>query len=723
MSKITLNNVGDLTQVVTAKGTINANSATIQTAFDNTLSRDGTSPNQMLSVLDMNSNRIINLPAPVFPSDPVRLEDTVASQNGIPVGGTTGQVLAKSSNSNYATTWISAATGNMQSSTYDPTGVNGDAFQSSNTKFTQTGTGGVQRSVSNKLTEFVSILDFGAVGNGNIAQANTNAAALNNAIATGKSVRIPYTSSGYHFGTNQINIPDNCFIVGEDLVLLKSTATTSLFLMSGGQGTNPVYSGISNVTIDMTGSGASSSAILMNTFPGSIQTPVSHVRLSNIKCQNCVSFYNEPAGGGYVYDLQVDNIECVLVRGTQINSLRTQGFIRYNNININCTLSGQTLVNYPCMAFSNFAGLELYQIHVTGQAAALGGSAAFTSGATGINLTGVGTPNTPSIGNSFVWMDRVRAESTQDAGMLITNVSFIDGKEVETRGCLGNGIVLTQVYWGQFSTLYASGAKGSTGAAASAHGIVFDTCGQSGGTETGYGGTVVSNLCAENCTGNSVLVRDTKGLMVSSLRLQDSTGWGLQETNTVAGYVGNNTYESAYVNNNTAGTMSLVTSSRAPHSILNLVRFTDLPGTATNNNAAAGDIGEYVVSTVSAGSAISLTSNTATNITSISLTAGDWEIWFEAHFNGAATTTVNNVIASISSTSATLDATAGNFACNGFNNFTVYNVITGAIGITLTVGPQRRSLSSTTTIFAVVQSLFATSTSNAFGVLKARRVR
>ena len=54
---------------------MNTNFAAIAAALEKTLSRDGTGPNQMESVLDMNSNRIINLPAPVDPSDPVRLQD------------------------------------------------------------------------------------------------------------------------------------------------------------------------------------------------------------------------------------------------------------------------------------------------------------------------------------------------------------------------------------------------------------------------------------------------------------------------------------------------------------------------------------------------------------------------------------------------------------------------------------------------------------------------
>lgn len=49
----------------------------IEDAFDNTLSRDGTGPNHMEAELDMNSNRIINLPQPVDETEPARLKDLV----------------------------------------------------------------------------------------------------------------------------------------------------------------------------------------------------------------------------------------------------------------------------------------------------------------------------------------------------------------------------------------------------------------------------------------------------------------------------------------------------------------------------------------------------------------------------------------------------------------------------------------------------------------------
>jgi hypothetical protein len=54
---------------------LNANSDLIEEALENTLSRDGSSPNQMEANLDMNTNRILNLPAPENATEPLRLGD------------------------------------------------------------------------------------------------------------------------------------------------------------------------------------------------------------------------------------------------------------------------------------------------------------------------------------------------------------------------------------------------------------------------------------------------------------------------------------------------------------------------------------------------------------------------------------------------------------------------------------------------------------------------
>lgn len=110
MSKITLTDVGDLRNPITAKTTINNNSDAIEVAIENTLSRDGTSPNQMGTSLDMNSHRVLNLPAPVTSAEPLRLQDLSTFVGGgtvsnIPSGGLSQNVLSKLSNANYDIGW------------------------------------------------------------------------------------------------------------------------------------------------------------------------------------------------------------------------------------------------------------------------------------------------------------------------------------------------------------------------------------------------------------------------------------------------------------------------------------------------------------------------------------------------------------------------------------------------------------------------------------------
>lgn len=70
MAKLTLQ---DIVAGYKAKETINENNAATETALENTLSRDGTGPNEMEANLDMNSYRILNLPNAVQNQEPITL--------------------------------------------------------------------------------------------------------------------------------------------------------------------------------------------------------------------------------------------------------------------------------------------------------------------------------------------------------------------------------------------------------------------------------------------------------------------------------------------------------------------------------------------------------------------------------------------------------------------------------------------------------------------------
>lgn len=92
---VTLNTVGNLQDTTTAQTVLNANNALIETAFSDVLSLSGVSPNQMQSNLDMNSNQILNLPAPATINSPVRLGDVISASTAItiPPVGTSGAVV------------------------------------------------------------------------------------------------------------------------------------------------------------------------------------------------------------------------------------------------------------------------------------------------------------------------------------------------------------------------------------------------------------------------------------------------------------------------------------------------------------------------------------------------------------------------------------------------------------------------------------------------------
>lgn len=138
-------------------------------------------------------------------------------------------------------------------------------------------------------------------------------------------------------------------------------------------------------------------------------------------------------------------------------------------------------------------------------------------------------------------------------------------------------------------------------------------------------------------------------------------------------------------------------------------------GTTTNNNAAAGKIGEYISSFVAPGSAVSLTNAGVHNITTIALTAGDWDLTGLITFNeGSATVTER--LAGITGTSATI-------SLDGTEGYNGYQTTTLTTKNTVTLSRQRASLSGSLTIYICAKATFSAGTVTASGFITARRVR
>lgn len=112
MSKLTIN---DITSGYFSTVALNDAFTAIETAIENTVSRDGTTPNQMTADLDMNSNRILNLPAPADVKEPARLQDILDASGNL--NSTSASLVTAAATTNNAGVTVQAQLNNLGEST------------------------------------------------------------------------------------------------------------------------------------------------------------------------------------------------------------------------------------------------------------------------------------------------------------------------------------------------------------------------------------------------------------------------------------------------------------------------------------------------------------------------------------------------------------------------------------------------------------------------------
>jgi hypothetical protein len=142
-----------------------------------------------------------------------------------------------------------------------------------------------------------------------------------------------------------------------------------------------------------------------------------------------------------------------------------------------------------------------------------------------------------------------------------------------------------------------------------------------------------------------------------------------------------------------------------------------IKGTSGTGNAPAGYIGEHVKSTVLVASSVTLTNNTYADITSITLTAGDWDVTGVVAFQAAAITGTQ-----VQGGIGTLSGNATN-SVRGSTQFDTATVPTSVTDICHSISPFRAELSGSTTYYLKAYGLFSAGTLKAFGRITARRVR
>lgn len=151
---------------------------------------------------------------------------------------------------------------------------------------------------------------------------------------------------------------------------------------------------------------------------------------------------------------------------------------------------------------------------------------------------------------------------------------------------------------------------------------------------------------------------------------------------------------------------------------------TNLIGTTTNNNAAVGNVGEFTTA-ISTGAINILQQDVLTNVSTVTLTTGDWMVAGTVRLsgNGATFTGIGYIIGAISAFSA-------NTNTDGVADYTnIYEQIPAGVSPTIaataSIPPVRFSLSTTTAIYIKLSQhdTVSVATPQASGSLQAWRVR
>lgn len=139
----------------------------------------------------------------------------------------------------------------------------------------------------------------------------------------------------------------------------------------------------------------------------------------------------------------------------------------------------------------------------------------------------------------------------------------------------------------------------------------------------------------------------------------------------------------------------------------------------SGNNWQAYTVGNSKSATVLAASAVSLTTNTPANVTTISLSQGLWSCRGTISRTLDASTSVTTLSGSISATTATM----GTQGVNGVTFLTTAANVMGATGTDTKVGPVLLAPTATTTYYLVANDVFTVSTDAAYGQLVCEQVR
>lgn len=142
-----------------------------------------------------------------------------------------------------------------------------------------------------------------------------------------------------------------------------------------------------------------------------------------------------------------------------------------------------------------------------------------------------------------------------------------------------------------------------------------------------------------------------------------------------------------------------------------------VPGITNGSNASAGLVGEILRQLIDGAHEVSLSSSTWTNVATITLTPGDWDVSGVVSFDLSATNVATTQVVAISSTSATPPTIGTELRIGGVIPSTTQD------DSSIACGPGQFNVNANTQIWLMCFIAFTGvgATSAAYGVIRARR--
>lgn len=384
--------------------------------------------------------------------------------------------------------------------------------------FLQAGVSAQTRNAQEKMREAVSVLDFVDKADQATAQNGTTniGYALTRALAAGfGDIEFPWCLAGYNLGATSYTVGTGQFVRGDGMVKVFSQSASYLFGLAG----YITPSGVGGMSVDMTGAPPGSSAVRF--LNGA--AVVYGTRVWDMQFDNCYNAIGDEGSTHYIADNRFSNIKTRYQKGPCVRLRFTQGFQRWEYLNMDYTwaYTGAYLQTWVAFSYEKLAGLQMNECFHTGQELVMNlpgaPGASFIPTCGGFSFLGGGDPY-----DEFMWHRLVRSESSCGFGISYSHLQHVRVEQVEAFSGLGLGVVFDTCELVTCNNLSGRGSYTKVGSVAGGHGVTFKDCLT----------VLVTNLNTNANNGSGLKMENTSDALIVNHQSANNARYGIEESGT-----------------------------------------------------------------------------------------------------------------------------------------------------------------------------------------------